>query len=67
MPGGEVGAFLDTAAEVPSGTMLSVDEIDDDRTDTFRLFVSDETEAGATPEDFRMLCRPDDDRCCYSA
>ena len=52
MPSREVGALLDTAAEVPSGIILSVDEIDDDRTDTFRPFVSDETQAGATPEGF---------------
>ena len=52
IPSREVGALLDTAAEVPSGIILSVDEIDDDRTDTFRPFVSDETQAGATPEDF---------------
>jgi hypothetical protein len=39
MPSREVGAFLDTAAEVPSGISLSIDEIDDDRTDTFRPFV----------------------------
>ena len=52
MPSREVGALLDTAAEVPSGIILSVDEIDDDRTDTFRPFVSDKTQAGATPEAF---------------
>jgi hypothetical protein len=52
MPSREVGALLDTAAEVPSGIILSVDEIDDDWTDTFRPFVSEETQAGATPEDF---------------
>jgi hypothetical protein len=52
MPSREVGALLDTAAEVPSGISLSVDEIDDDRTDTFRPFVADETQAGATPQDF---------------
>jgi hypothetical protein len=52
MPSREVGALLDTAAEVPSGIILSVDEIDDDRTDTFRLFVSSKAEAGATLEAF---------------
>lgn len=51
-PSREVGALLDTAAEVPSGIVLSVDEIDNDRTDTFRPFVSEQTQAGATPEDF---------------
>jgi hypothetical protein len=44
--------LLDTAADVPTGIMLSVDEIDDDMTDTFRPFMSDETQAGDTPEDF---------------
>jgi hypothetical protein len=44
--------LLDTAAEVPSGIVLSVDEIDDDRTDTFRPIVSDKVEAGATSEAF---------------
>jgi hypothetical protein len=48
----EVGALLDTAAEVLSGIVLSVDEIDDHRTDTFRPFVSDKAEAGATPKPF---------------
>jgi hypothetical protein len=52
MPSRELGALLDTTAEVPSGIILSVDEIDDDRTDTFRPFVSDETQAGAISEDF---------------
>jgi hypothetical protein len=31
MPSRKVGALLDTAAEVPSGIILSVEEIDDDR------------------------------------
>jgi hypothetical protein len=48
----EVGALLDTVAEVPSGIVLFVDEIDDDRTDTFRPFVSDKAEAGTTSEAF---------------
>jgi hypothetical protein len=52
MPSRELGALLDTTAEVPSGIILSVDEIDDDRTDTFRPFVSDETQVGAISEDF---------------
>jgi hypothetical protein len=52
IPSREVGALLDTAAEVPRGIILSVDEIDDDRTDTFRPFVSDKAQAGATPEAF---------------
>jgi hypothetical protein len=52
IPSREVGALLDTAAEEPSGIVLSVDEIDDDRTGTFRPFVSDKAEAGATPEAF---------------
>jgi hypothetical protein len=44
--------LLDTSAEVPSGIILSVDEIDDDSTDIFRPFVFNETQAGAAPEDF---------------
>jgi hypothetical protein len=40
MPSREVGALLDTAAEVPIGIILS-----DDETDTFRPFVSDKTQA----------------------
>jgi hypothetical protein len=50
LPSREVGALLDTAAEVPSGIVLSVDKIDDDRTDTFRPSVSDKAEAGTTSE-----------------
>lgn len=44
MPSREVGALLDTAAEVPSGIVLSVDEIDNDRTDTFRPFIADKAD-----------------------
>ena len=36
----EVGALLDAAAEAPSGIVLSVDEIDSDKTDTFGPFCS---------------------------
>ncbi len=34
----EVGALLDAAAEVPSGIILSVNEIDNDKTGTFGPF-----------------------------
>jgi hypothetical protein len=44
--------LLDTAAETPGGIVLSVDEIDDDRTDTFRPFVSYKAEAGTATEAF---------------
>jgi hypothetical protein len=54
IPSREVGALFDFAAEVPSGIVLSVDQIDD-RTDTFRPFVPDKAEAGATPEAFLFV------------
>jgi hypothetical protein len=38
----------------PCGIVLSVDQIDD-RTDTFRPFVPDKAEAGATPEAFLFV------------
>jgi hypothetical protein len=48
----EIEASLDTAAEVPNGISLTVDEIDNARTDTSTPSASDKTQAGATSEGF---------------
>ena len=51
----EVGALLDAAAEVPSGIVLSVDEIDNDKTDTFGPFRSAKPPEEATTSSHAFL------------